>query len=348
MMQMTRCLGRLFVGVAVLCAALANAASAQDVADFYRGKTVTVICGIAPGGGYDLSARTFARHLGKHIPGNPTVIVQNMPGANSVIAANYVYGIAPQDGTSIWTGSRSTPYEPLMGNAAAKFDVRKLHWLGSLSSEIAVVIAWHTAPHKTAADLFKIPLVVGAVDRGAENFLFPNALNNLIGTKFKIVRGYKNQGSITLAMERGEVQGDGNTAWSNLPTVHGDWLKEKKIRLLMQLALTRHPELPDLPLALDFAKTDEARETLKVLLGMKAFGYPYFIGPGVPPERAKALNEAFAATMADKEFRDDIRTLLREITPQAGGEMDQVIGAAYSHPPDVLAKMRAALTTSEN
>jgi tripartite-type tricarboxylate transporter receptor subunit TctC len=328
--------------------AQAGPAHAQSVADFYRGRTVTVICGIAPGGGYDLSARTFARHLGKHLPGNPTVIVQNMPGANSVVAANYVYGIAPQDGTAIWTGSRSTPYEPLMGNTAAKFDVHRLHWLGSISSEIAVVIAWHTAPHQTAEDLFKTPLVVGAVDRGAENFLFPNALNNLIGTKFKIVRGYSNQGAITLAMERGEVQGDGNTAWSNLPTVHGDWLKEKKIRLLMQLALTRHPELPDLPLALDYAKTDEQRETLKVLLGMKAFGYPYFIGPDVPADRLKALKEAFEATMADPEFRDDIRTLLRDITPQSGTEMDHLIGDAYAHPPQVLEKMRAALTTSAN
>ena len=337
---------RAMIVATVLCAA--SSAGAQSVADFYRGKTVTVVCGIAPGGGYDLSARIFGRHLGKHIPGNPTVIVQNMPGANSVIAANYVYGIAPQDGTAIWTGSRSTPYEPLMGNAAAKFDVKKLHWIGSTSSEIAVVIAWHTAPHQTAADLFTRELVVGAVDRGAENFLFPNALNNLIGTKFKIVRGYKNQGAITIAMERGEVQGDGNTAWSNLPTVHGDWLREKKIRLLMQLALTRHPELPDLPLALDFAKTDQQRETLKVLLGMKAFGYPFFIGPDVPPDRVKALKDAFAATMADPEFRADIAKLLREITPQTGTEMDTVMGAAYSHPPQVLEKMRAALTTSEN
>ena len=162
------------------------------------------------------------------------------------------------------------------------------------------------------------------------------------------MRGYKNQGAITIAMERGEVQGDGNTAWSNLPTRHGDWLEEKKIKLLMQLALTRHKDLPDLPLATDFAKTDEARETLKVLMGMKHVGYPFFIGPGVPADRVKALRDAFDATMADPEFRKDITRLLREIAPQTGAEVQTVIGAAYSHPPQVLEKMRAALTTSEN
>jgi tripartite-type tricarboxylate transporter receptor subunit TctC len=327
---------------AALCA-VCSTANAQSVADFYKGRSVTLVVGIAPGGGYDLSARTVARHIGRHIPGNPSVVVQNMPGANSVVAANYVYGIAPRDGTVIWTGSRTTPYEPLMGNQAAKFEAGKVHWLGSTSSEIGVVLAWHTAPHQTAADLFKQEMIVGATDRGSENFLFPNAFNNLLGTKFQIVRGYTNQGAIVLAMERGEVQGDANTAWSNLPTTHGDWLKDKTVRLLMQSSLERHPDLPDLPSVLEFAKTDEQRQVLKILLSMKTFGYPFFVGPEVPTDRVKALQSAFAATMKDSAFLADITQLLRKITPASGAEMDSFIAAAHAHPPDMIEKMRKAL-----
>jgi tripartite-type tricarboxylate transporter receptor subunit TctC len=327
---------------AAICAA-APTAHAQSVADFYKGKSVTVVVGIAPGGGYDLSARTVARHIGRHIPGNPNVIVQNMPGVNSVLAANYVYGIAPRDGTVIWTGSRTAPYEPLMGNQAAKFQPGKVHWLGSTSSEIGVILAWHTAPHRTVGNLFNQTMIVGATDPGAENSIFPVAFNNLLGTKFQIVRGYANQGAIVLAMERGEVQGDANTAWSNLPTTHGDWLRDKKIRLLMQSSVDRHPDLPDLPSVLEFAKTDEQRQILKILLSMKTFGYPFFVGPEVPGDRVKALQAAFAATMKDNAFLADITQLLRKITPAPGSEMDEFISAAYAHPPAMIEKMRKAL-----
>ena len=330
------------------CCAVVVAASptagAQSLADFYKGRSVTLVVGIAPGGGYDLSARTVARHIGRHIPGNPNVIVQNMPGVNSVLAANYVYGIAPRDGTVVWTGSRTTPYEPLMGNQAAKFQPGKVHWLGSTSSEIGIILAWHTAPHQTAEDLFKQEMIVGATDPGAENSIFPLAFNNLLGTKFQIVRGYANQGAIVLAMERGEVQGDANTAWSNLPSTHGDWLKDKKIRLLMQSSFDRHPDLPDVPSVMEFAKTDEHREILKILLSMKTFGYPFFVGPEVPDYRVKALQAAFAATMKDSAFLTDITQLLRKINPASGSEMDQFISAAYTQPADLIQKMRKALT----
>jgi tripartite-type tricarboxylate transporter receptor subunit TctC len=328
-----------------VCAAYSSA-SAQSVAEFYKGKSVTLVVGIAPGGGYDLSARMVARHIGRYIPGSPNVVVQNMPGVNSVLAANYVYGIAPRDGTVLWTGSRTTPYEPLMGNQAAKFQPAKVHWVGSTSSEIGVILAWHTAPHQTAEDLFKREMIVGATDPGAENSLFPLAFNNLLGTKFQIVRGYANQGAITLAMERGEVQGDANTAWSNLPTTHGDWLKDTKIRLLMQSSLDRHPDLPNLPSALEFAKTYEERQILKILLSMKTFGYPFFVAPEVPSDHVKALQAAFAATMKDSAFLADITQLLRKISPASGAEMDELISAAYAQPADVIQKTRKALTAA--
>jgi tripartite-type tricarboxylate transporter receptor subunit TctC len=339
-------LHRVCAGLSAIAMAFAgcSAATAQTPADFYKGRNVTIVIGIAPGGGYDLGARMVARHISKHIPGNPNVIAQNMPGANSVLAANYVSGIAPKDGSIIWTGSRSTSYEPLMGNPQAKFDPGKVRWLGSVSSEIGIIFAWHTAPHQSADDLWKRELVVGAVDRGAENFLFPNAFNNLLGTKFRIVRGYANQPAIVLAMERGELQGDGNGAWSNFPVTHGDWLREKKVRLLMQSAIERHPDLPDLPTVMEFAKTDEQREILRMLLSMKTFGYPYFIAPEVPDDRVKALRAAFDATMKDEAFLADINMLLRKIAPATGAEMDRVMAAVYAEPAYLIEKMRSALT----
>ena len=211
----------------------------------------------------------------------------------------------------IWTGSRTTPYEPLMGNQAAKFEAGKVHWLGSTSSEIGVVLAWHTAPHQTAADLFKQEMIVGATDRGAENFLFPNAFNNLLGTKFQIVRGYTNQGAIVLAMERGRGAGRRqHGVVATCPTTHGGLAaKDRTVRLLMQSALERHPDLPDLPTVLEFAKTDEQREILKVLLSMKTFGYPFFVASRSADRSRKALQAAFAATMKDGAFLADITQL---------------------------------------
>lgn len=333
------------IRIASLIIGASATASAQSPADFYKGRNVTLVIGIAPGGGYDLGARMVARHLGKYIPGNPSIIAQNMPGANSVNAANYVANIAPKDGTVIWTGSRSTSYEPLMGNQQARFDAAKVRWLGSVSSEIGVIFAWHTAPHQTAEDLWKHELLVGAVDRGAENFLFPNLYNNLLGTKFRIVRGYANQPAIVLAMERGELQGDGNGAWSNFPNTHGKWLAEKKVRLLMQSAIERHPELPDVPSVMDFAKTDEQRQILRLLLSMKSFGYPYFVAPEVPDDRVKALREAFDATMKDDGFLADINQLLRKIAPAPGAEMNRVLASVYAQPPALIETMRNALTS---
>jgi tripartite-type tricarboxylate transporter receptor subunit TctC len=332
---------------AVICVAVlfgdGATAAAETPAEFYKGRNVTIVIGIAPGGGYDLSARMVARHIGRHIAGNPNVIVQNMPGANSVNAANYVSGIAPKDGTVIWTGSRSTSYEPLMGNQAVKFDPGKVRWLGSISNEIGIIFAWHTAPHQNAEDLWKQEFVVGAVDRGAENFLFPNLFNNLLGTKFRIVRGYANQPAIVLAMERGELQGDGNGAWSNFPVTHGDWLREKKVRLLMQSAIERHPELPDLPTVMDFAKTDEQREILRMLLSMKTFGYPYFIAPEVPEDRVKALRDAFDATMKDPEFIADVKKQKFDLDPENGESLAGLINKIYATPKPIVDKVTALI-----
>ena len=329
-----------------LLAAIGPAAAQPSAADFYRGKTFTIVIGIANGGAYDLTARSFGRHMSKYLPGNPTVIVQNMPGANSVIAANYVYNQAPKDGTVIWGGSRSTVLEPLLGNGAAKFDVHKLHWLGSAGGEVAVTVAWHTARVKTIQDLFKEELIVGAVDPGAENYLIPNALNNLLGTKYKIVTGYASQDPIFLAMERGEVEGCGNSSWSGLPIMHPDWFAEKKANILLQLALEKDKALPDVPLVMDLAKNEEQRQVLSVLMAPKRFAYPYFMAPGIPEDRAAAIEKAFLATMDDPEFREEIKKIRGDIEPSTGAEMQSYFEKVYALPPEVIAKTRALLTPS--
>jgi tripartite-type tricarboxylate transporter receptor subunit TctC len=334
---------RTALSVVMLCSASA-VSQASSVADFYRGKSVSLVVGIAPGGGYDTTARLVARHIGKYIPGNPTVTVQNMPGDNSVLAANYAYNVAPQDGTVLWTGSRSSPYEPLMGNPAARFNPVKVGWIGSISSEIAVIFAWHTAPHQSAEDLFKYDMTVGATDPGSENFVFPNAYNKVLGTRFKIVRAYASQAAIVQAMEQGELQGDGNSAWSSFPNVHAKWLADGQARLLMQSALRRHPELPDVPTALEFAQTDEQREILQILLSMKTYGYPYATGPGVPRDRVRALRRAFTATMKDSAFLADVTRLLRKITPASGRDMSQAVATAYALPPDMIGKVRSVVS----
>jgi tripartite-type tricarboxylate transporter receptor subunit TctC len=313
---------------------------AQDVAEFYRGKTLNIVLGVAPGGGYDQNARLVSRVIGKYIPGNPQVIVQYLGTANSLPAANHVYNIAPKDGTAIWAGTRLAPYEPLWGNSNAKFDVTKLRWLGSTASDNGVVVVWHTAPHKTAEDLFKTELVTGATAPGGDTYLYPNALNKLIGTKFKLVSGYPNQAPIALAMERGEVEGSGNWSWSSIGLAYPQWITEKKVRILMQLGLEKHRDLPDVPLVMDYAKTDEQREILRILMGMKKFSYPFFIPPGVPKDRADALDQAFQKMLKDPEFVAEAKQQNRDAGSATGAEMTEVINRAYALPPAIIEKAR--------
>jgi tripartite-type tricarboxylate transporter receptor subunit TctC len=316
-------------------------AHAQSVAEFYKGNRITMFVTAPPGGGYDLNARTVARHFGKHVPGNPAVIIQTMPGANGMIAANHVYNVAPKDGTALWVGSRTVPYAPLFNIPGARYDVTKLHWLGSTASDVGMVVVWHTAPHQTAEDLFSIELLVGATDPAADTYFFPYVLNNVLGTKFKIVSGYRAQPPILLAMERGEVQGSGNVGLDSLVASRPDWLRDKKVRLLMQLGLAKHPAFPDPPLVMEFAKTDEQRLLPRVFMSMKRFGYPSFIGPDVPADRVKALRAAFMATMRDPEFQAEAKQQGRELSPASGEEMQQALHESYSIAPDMLAKVRA-------
>ena len=330
--------------LAVMCFILANASvGAQSPADFYRGKTLTIVVGADAGGTYDQSARMVARVLPKYLPGNPAINVQNMGGANGIPAANHVYNVAPKDGTVIGAMTRLAPYEPLMGNANARYDVSKIGWLGTTASEVGVSMAWHTAPHKRAEDLFTQELIIGATVPGGDTHVYPYALNRLLGTKYKIITGYPAQDPIGLAMERGEVQGSGSWSWSSIPHGRAHWLTEKKITLLFQLGLEKHPDLPNVPLPTEFAKTSEQRDILNLLMGMKKFGYPFFIAPGVPQDRADALAKAFNDMLADPDFLRDAQTQGRPHGMERGEIMTALIQKSYALPKQTIDRAREIL-----
>ena len=332
----------------VICATLLlplTAARAQSVADFYKGKTITILVGSDAGGGYDLTARTLARHLSRHMPGQPNVIVQNKPGASSILAANYVYEIAPKDGTVIAAVQRPIPFQVLFGDAGVRFDVRKIQWLGSTTNELGVVVAWHSAPQQTFADLFKSEMLIGGTGSATDPELYPRALNRILGTKFHIVGGYPGQAQVALAMERGEIQGSGNWSFSDIEKGHPDWIAEKKVRFLLQLGLAKgtNPALRDVPLVLDVTRDTAQRQEFEILMGMKALGRPYFVAPGVPADRTEALRAAFMATVADAEFLAEAKEVLGPIDPVSGVDMQAIIGKVYALPTEVIAAAREAV-----
>jgi tripartite-type tricarboxylate transporter receptor subunit TctC len=325
-----------------MCAAQAAQAQ-EDVAKFYAGRNLTIIVGSTTGGGYDFNARTVGRHIAKHIPGAPGVVVQNMPGAGSIVATNHIYNVAAQDGSVIGAVQRPIPFEPFFDEKGVRFDVRKIHWLGSTTSEVGVVVAWHTAPQRTFADVLEKEMIVGGNGPATDTELFARALNRELGAKFRIVAGYPGESQIILAMERGEIQGVANWSWNNIPAKHPDWLRDGKIRLLLQLGLRKHPALPDVPLILDLAKDADQRKLFETMMEMKELGRPYFVAPGVPAERVAALRAAFTATMSDPEFVGEMTKAGISIDPVSGADMQKMLSEAYALPPALIARTRAAL-----
>jgi tripartite-type tricarboxylate transporter receptor subunit TctC len=315
---------------------------AQSVAEFYAGKQITLIVGASTGGGYDTQARLVARHLGKHIPGNPTIIVQNMPAAGSLAAANHIYNVAAKDGSVFALVMRGMLLIKYWSPASARFDLGHLNWVGSINSEVAVAAAWHTAPHKTVKDLFDKELIVGGTT-GVDPETTPRLFNALLGTKFKIVNGYPGTTEIILAMERGEVQGIGDWSWSSMKTARPDWLRDRKMTLLMQAALQKDPELPDVPSALEFVKNDADRKVMELYLTQKTVARPVIAPPGVPAERLAALRAGFIALAQDKEFIADAQKARLEVAPISGEAVDKVISLITSASPETGERLSKAI-----
>jgi len=335
---------RRLAGIAAVMAVLSAPASAQeDVAAFYRGKALRIVVGVAVGSGYDINARLLARHLGAHVPGNPAVIVQNQPGAGSLTMTNQLYAAGPFDGTAIGAPFNGIPTTPLLQPSGARFDPVKLNWIGSTNRETQVTYLWHTAPAQNIADLGTTEVIVGAQAPGSTQYDFPVLANHLFGFKFKVITGYESTPKIHLAMERGEIHGNGATNWSTLKALNSSWIDEKKVRVIAQWALKKHRELSDVPLIFDVARTEADRAALALVIARLEYGRPFFMPPNVPPERVTAVRRAFDATMKDPAYLAEAEKLKIDVEPLSGEEVAGLVEQVSRTHPDTLARVRAAL-----
>jgi tripartite-type tricarboxylate transporter receptor subunit TctC len=333
---------RITFGTVLLISTL-SAAHAQDLAAFYKSRNLNMEIGYSAGGGYDVYARMLARHIGKHIPGNPTVVTKNLEGAGSLRLANWLYNIAPKDGTEMGTIGRGVAFDPLLGNKAAQFDAQKFNWIGSANNEVSVCVAWQGSGITKFEELYTKQMTVGGTGGGSDTDVFPQILNAVLGTKMKIITGYPGGNDVNLAMERGEVAGRCGWSWSSVVATHKNWLDEKKIAILVQLGLSKHPELPDVPLVTDLAKTDEQRQVLKLIFARQVMGRPFLAPPGIPKERAAALRQAFMDAMKDKDFLAEADKAQLEITPVTGPDVEQLVKEVYQTPPAIAAKAAQVL-----
>lgn len=328
---------------ATLALLAAGSARADALSDFYTGKTITVIVGADSGGGYDAQGRLMARHIGRFLPGTPNAIVQNMPGAGSLTAANQLYNVSPKDGTVMGLLQRGVFSAKFTNPQGVRFDLTKFNWVGNLSAETGVVIAWANSPFKTIEDVMNQEMLVGGTGPHIDTETSPRMMNALIGTKFKIISGYPGTTDAVLAMERGEVQGMGDWSWSNVKTRRPDYLREGKVRVLMQMSTQKEPDLPNVPLAMDFVKTPEQRELMTLFLAQKSAARPVVAPPGIPADRVKAIRAAFDKMIVDADFLKDATQAKLDIDPAPAAAIERVIEIFAKTSEETGAKLRDAI-----
>lgn len=336
---------RVMGGIAAMAATVALTAPAfgQSVEQFYKGKQVKLLVGSGAGGGGDVFARIFAKHLPKHLPGSPSIVVQNVPAAGGVVATAQLYNTQPRDGTAIAAVMRTIPMMPLLVEKDVNFDSRKLNWLGSLNKESNVIVVWHTSPIMTFDDVFKRETIVGTTGGSSDSNVYALLLNQTLGTKFKIVGGYPGGPDIDLAMERGEVEGRVSITWTSLKSSRSEWLRDKKVRFLAQMALTPNPELPGVPSVLDLVKDPKDRQVYEFLFARQEAGRPFVAPPEVPADRLAALRKALADVANDKAFVAEVEHGGGSIELMTGEETQALVEKYYATSPDVLKAVRAAL-----
>ena len=332
------------LGVAV-CALPAAAQSVSDD-NFYAGKQIKVIVGFPPGGGFDAYARTLADHMGRHIPGNPSFIVQNMPGATTAKAAGHIYGVAAQDGTFLGLLHQGLLANQVLDIQGGAFDVTKFNWIGRMGTRLSVGLVWHTTGVKTIEDAKKTEIILGATSPTATSAMVPLALNHAAGTKFKVVQGYQGSADMYLAMERGETHGLGIAGWLDLTGPRADWVKDGKVAVLYQIALKRHPDLPNIPVLADLASNDDDRQILALLASTEDMGRSFVAGPNLPAARVDTLRTAFAVMMADPVFLADAQKRQLDIDFMQGKDLQTLVQNVGAFPPDVAAKAKQILKPS--
>jgi tripartite-type tricarboxylate transporter receptor subunit TctC len=338
--------GALRFGLAAAVVSLAAALGSVHAApaeDFYKGKQVTLVLSTDVGGGYAASVNLIMPYLSAHIPGKPRIIMQNMPGAGGVRAMNYMFAAAPKDGTRIAMVQSMSPYAPLFGVEAARYDPRRMNWIGSLESSPGICIAWSTSGIRTWQDVFDKEFVVGASGAGSQMETLPLMVNKLFGTKIKVVSGYKGGNEVFLAMERGEVHGRCGSFYSTLTISRPDWIQQKRFEIPFQITLERDPEFPNVPALGEFAKDTRTRQVVELIGAHMLMDRPIVAPPGVPPERIAILRRAFQAAMADPAFIAESQKQRLDIDPLSGQQVADILSKAYAMPADVVSAAREAI-----
>jgi tripartite-type tricarboxylate transporter receptor subunit TctC len=321
-------------GATAVWLAVSPAAHAQTSQDFYRGKQIKLIIGYPVGNDYDLAGRFLARYLAKHIPGEPTIVVQNMPQAASIVAANFLYAQAPRDGTVIGSFSRNLPSQALMGQANVEADPRRFVWLGASSLPARVCVRWHTAPVKTPADLFTQEFIVAGSGAGSSLSILPTVFNQVLGTKFRIIQGYKGTTDAVLAMERGEIHGSCSTYGQY--RLNEQLIRDGKLGFLLRAEEAPIPEIPDVASIFDYAKTDEQRALMRFVFSSTEFGRPYAFPPEVPPERVAIMRKAFAETLQDPALVAEAAKMKMDMSYRPPDRLGELVTALYATPPALI------------
>lgn len=343
---------RVRFGLAALIFGLAMAggqqASAGAVEDFYKGKKGTMVIGSSVGGGYNQYGRLIAKHISRHVPGNPEFLAKNLPGASGRRALNYIVKVAPADGLTIGIIGRNAHFDALMrGRKAVDVDATKMVWLGSANSEVSTCVSWHSSGINSLKDATKKTMIIGASGPNATDNLMARLLNRIAGTKIKVILGYPGSTEIHLAMERGEVSGRCGLGWASIVSRYYRWVKNKKINILVQLANEKHPDLPNVPFIMDFAKNDVERQMLRVFTTPNMMGRPFFMRPGVPKDRVAALQKAFMAALKDPKLLAEAKRMNLAISPLSGQEAARLVKEVYATPPKALAMMREIINSKE-
>jgi tripartite-type tricarboxylate transporter receptor subunit TctC len=346
-MSIGYCVRRAIVaGACALWAANAGAAIAQDaVEQFYKGRSISMVVGSSAGGGYDTYARLLSRYFGANIPGNPSIVPQNMSGAGSNRAAGFIYGVAPKDGTAIGAIFPGAIFQPLLGDAQVTHDPSKFNYLGNANTDAYICFVRSDAPVKTFEDALNKELIIGASGEGATTRDLPAVMNGVLGTRFKIVTGYPGSREITLAVERGEVQGACGIGWTGIVNFHPEWFARGTVKVIAQLSVSGHPEMSrqGIPLAASFARTDEDRQVLELIFSQGAFGRPFVLPPGVPADRTAALRKGFMQALRDKALLAEAEKMKLDVEPTSGEEMQALVARLYATPQRVIERARTAL-----
>jgi tripartite-type tricarboxylate transporter receptor subunit TctC len=315
--------------------------SAQSVAEFYKGKTIAIVMGTGPGGSYDLYGRTIAEHLARHIPGNPAIIVEHMPGAGGIIAGNHIYGSAPQDGTKMLLSHAIPLSEKLEPHRGVRFESAKFHWLGTYDSIVLVMSLWHTAPASTIDELRTKDLIIGSFSKNHLTYQWPMLLKAALNARYKVITGYRSGNDLNLAMERGEIHG-WTVSWTNLAGTRPDWLRDKKIITLVQFAFSRIPQLPNVPTLLELTPPDQ-KDVVEFVTAGTPFARALAVGPGVPADRVAALREAFDALMKDEAFLADAKKRKLDIDPRNAAEAHAMVNKIAAASPELVARVKKAI-----